>query len=969
MDNIDSLDQLNAVKGFKIVHLNIRSIVKKIDQVRILLENTPIDIVTFSETWLKSHLHSALFDISGYKLLRQDRLSKKKSGKRGRGLMTYVRDSHSSLCEELEDLNTSNENIEAQWTLIHRPHCKNIVIGNLYRPPTGDLVKTFNYLDECLGSINLSKVNLFLVGDLNINLLDKTSDAYKKANFFFQSNGLTQYINTSTRNTEKNNSLIDEALSNSKFVSQAGVIEIHVSDHQPDYIIHKKKRDKRDSVEFKGRSYRNFDKGAFQMNLLEKDWNEFYNLDSPKLAWDLMQKHITSVLDEMCPIRTFRIKNYRPDWMSNELIEQIKDRDYFFKKAKRVGHSDVWNIAKFLRNVTNFNIRSAKREFILNELKENEDNAKKFWKVIRKVVPTNKSSSRQDILLKDNGEKIDKGQVATFINNYFINVGNLGPSTHTTSNADSETTPTKVMKPKLKEFDRLLEREILKVIREINVSKSSGIENLSSKVLKEAFTTLLPQLTFLYNLSLSSAIFPDQWKKALIIPIPKTGNLTKVQNYRPISLLPLPGKILEKLVHAQITRYLDENSLLTEKQHGFRKSHSTVHSVSQFVNYVNANLDVRRTTLAAFIDFRKAFDCVQHDILLEKLDGAGLHQSVVQWVRSYLNNRKQRVLANNVYSNFQTITQGVPQGSVLGPLFYILYANDLADLFVNCEVALYADDTVLYTANDSFESSATSVEKDLERLGRWCDRNGIMVNTSKTKLMVFGSKTTVDNLPPYSIAYNDLPLLSLTSYKYLGITLDRQLNYNLHIKGVIASVSAKLKQFQRMRSFLSVKAAVMVYKGMLLPIIEYGDVFLSAASKANRKKLQTLQNKGLRCALNKGLDVSSDDLHNEAGLLKLKYRREQRILNFIYDWSLDKDKLKTKPSGSVSTHSQDKRLLKLKKPITEKYKRSLAYRGPNKWNKLPVILHLAPSKPAFKTLIEKRMMLKSETSIHLNNSM
>ena len=282
-----------------------------------------------------------------------------------------------------------------------------------------------------------------------------------------------------------------------------------------------------------------------------------------------------------------------------------------------------------------------------------------------------------------------------------------------------------------------MEGEVFKTVKNINVSKSSGIDNLSSFLLKQAFSILLPELTFLFNLSLDKAIFPEQWKKALVIPIPKSGNLTSVQNYRPISLLPLPGKILEKLVHTQISNFLEENSLLTDKQHGFRKSHSTVHSVSQFVNYVNTNLDVKKVTLAAFIDFRKAFDCVQHGTLLEKLCLMGLDLSVVQWVQSYLNNRKQRVLANNVYSGFQTITQGVPQGSVLGPLFYILYANDLVELFKDCEVALYADDTVLYTADTTFETSTEKVQRDLDRLNNWCSKNGIMVNTSKTKIMVF----------------------------------------------------------------------------------------------------------------------------------------------------------------------------------------------------------------------------------------
>ena len=969
MNKIDSIDELNTVKGFKMVHLNIRSITKKIDQIRILLQNTSIDIFTFSETWLKPHLLSSLFDIPGFKLLRQDRFYQKKSEKRGGGLLTYVRNSHATACEQLVDMSVSNENIEAQWTLIHRPHCKNIVLGNIYRPPNGDVAKALKYLDECLGSINLSKVDLFLLGDLNINLLDKTTVAFKKFNFFSQSNGLTQYINMATRSNDKTTSLIDLALSNSKFVGQAGTIEIHISDHQPIYIVHKKARDKRESVEFKGRSYRNFSKDEFRKRITQIDWKVFYEMDDPTLAWDFIQKHIFLILDNMCPIKSYRIKNYRPEWMSNELIELIKDRDYFYKKAKRTGDSDAWNVAKFLRNVANSHIRGAKKDFILEELKVNDGNAKKFWKVIRKVVPTSKSSSDHNILLKEEGKKVERDQTATYINEFFINVGKTGTSSKRPKSIDGGIISPDLSSSNLKRgFVQILEREVYKVVKEINTSKSSGIDNLSSYVLKETLSILLPEMTFLFNLSINKAVYPDQWKKALVIPIPKSGNLTSVQNYRPISLLPLPGKVLEKLIHTQLSGHLEDYSLLTENQHGFRKAHSTVHSISQFVNYVNTNLDVKRVTLAAFIDFRKAFDCVQHDILLDKLFELGFDDTVVQWVRSYLRNREQRVLANNVYSGFQNITQGVPQGSVLGPLFYILYANDLIDLFEECEVALYADDTVLYVADSNFETSSVRIQRDLRKLSGWCAENGIMVNTSKTKVMTFGSKVTVDNLPPFSIMYNGSPLQSVVSYKYLGMTLDKQLNYNLHVKSTIASVSAKLKQFQRMRGFLSVKAAIMVYKNMLLPMIEYGDIFLSAASQANRKKLQTLQNKGLRCALNKGLDISSDELHRQAGLLKLKYRREQHLLNFVYDWSLDKNKLKCKPKGSVSTRSQDKRLIKVKKPVTEKFKRSLAYRGPFKWNKLPVNYHKAPSKTAFKMLIEKKMSLRSEANIQLNNS-
>ena len=966
MAGVDTFEGLSATKGLKIAHLNVRSIMKKIDQLRILLHDSRIDVLTFSETWLKPHLHSDLLNLEGYKLYRADRSTGGKTKKRGGGLLTYIKNSHSSSCEQLSNLDTVNVDIEAQWILIHRPHCKNVIICNLYRPPNGNLIKVISYLEKCLESINMDKTDLFLLGDLNVDFQNKSSPNHKKINFFIQSNGLTQLVNTTTRNTNKSQTLLDVILSNSKVISHAGTLNHHISDHQPIYVVHKKGRDGRESVKFRGRSYRDFDKEEFGNRLRNvADWGDLCKMSDPNCAWDFMLRHITTILDELCPIKTFHIKNYRPDWMTDELIEQIKDRDYFYRKAKATGDEDAWNIAKYLRNVTNSHIRSSKREFILNELKKNEDDAKKFWKIIKKVIPS-KHTSSQDILLKDNeGTKLDKCQVADYINDFFIDVGkpDLSNSLHEGQHATDQSNLHAGEPVQPMSFGMVTEVQTFKVIRDINIAKSSGIDNLSSFILKEAFTILATEVTQMFNLSLRTSIFPSLWKKALVIPIPKTGNLSLVQNYRPISLLPLPGKILEKLAHKQISDYLDEKSLLTDKQHGFRKSHSTTHSVAQLVNFVNYNMDMRRPTLAVYIDFRKAFDCVQHDILIEKLKRLNLHASVIGWIQSYLYSREQRVFANDVYSESRTIMQGVPQGSVLGPLFYITYANDLSELFKSCQFALYADDTVLYTADDVFEDSVFKLQQDMDRLSTWCKLNGIKVNTNKTKVMVFGSKTAVSKLPTFEILYNNEPLPKVLSYNYLGVTLDSKLNYNLHIKKLIATVSAKLKQFQRMRNFLNTKAALLVYKSMMLPIIEYGDIFLSAASVENRKKLQTLQNKGLRCALRKSIDTATTgELHAEAGLLKLKYRREQHLLNFLYDWSLDKKELVRRSTDSVQTRTSQKRLFKLKKPHTEKYKKSLAYKGKAKWNELHTDFHQAATKGSYKLLVRNWIIQKSITN-------
>ena len=213
-------------------------------------------------------------------------------------------------------------------------------------------------------------------------------------------------------------------------------------------------------------------------------------------------------------------------------------------------------------------------------------------------------------------------------------------------------------------------------------------------------------------------------------------------------------------------------------------------------------------------------------------------------------------------------------------------------------------------------------------------------------------KSVTKNLPDVDIQLDGTPIQAVASYKYLGMDLDSKLCFKKHVRRIIASTTGK--QFQRMRGFLNKKAAIMVYKSMLLPIMEYGDVFLSAATLADRKKLHILQNKGLRCALNGGIKASSRELHYEAKLLKLKFRREQHVLNYMYDMSMVPIQQKRKTTLTVKTRSHKKRLLRIKKPNTEKLKKSFAYRGPKKWNSLPVALHLVQSKAAYKALVAVR---------------
>ena len=388
-----------------------------------------------SETWLDEAVNLTTVQIEGFTPFRQDRGSVVGTKKRGGGLLTLVRNKYASDCELMPELSAVSRDVEALWMTIHREHCKDVIICNTYRPPSGKLDRFVTYNNECIKSLDLSKVELFILGDMNVNYKNKTSADFKKLSFFTKSNGLTQLITNTTRNTDKTISLLDLILTNSKYISLSGTLDHFISDHQPVFTVKKKGRDNRPNTEFKGRSYRNFDKDIFKEKLLSQNWEEFYKLADPGQAWDVILDSLMPILNDMCPIRTFKIRNYRPDWITPELVEQIKDRDYFYKKAKREGDADSWNIAKHLRNVTNANIRQAKREYILNEMDNCKGDSRKFWHLIRTVIPSNKGSSRKDILLKDeNGNKLNKKKVAEYINDYFINFGNVGPTVHSCSN-------------------------------------------------------------------------------------------------------------------------------------------------------------------------------------------------------------------------------------------------------------------------------------------------------------------------------------------------------------------------------------------------------------------------------------------------------------------------------------------------------------------------------------------------------
>ena len=302
---------------------------------------------------------------------------------------------------------------------------------------------------------------------------------------------------------------------------------------------------------------------------------------------------------------------------------------------------------------------------------------------------------------------------------------------------------------------------------------------------------------------------------------------------RPVSLLPLPGKMLEKVVHNRISKFWEDNNFLSHNQGGFRKGFSTTSTIADLTDELFDQINRGGTTLAAFIDLRKAFDTVNMSILVKKLEKAGIRNDILRWFENYLSNRSQSTIANEVTSGLLPVTCGVPQGSVLGPLFFLVYVNDIQEALDVCGLKLYADDTVIYRSGVDSREASIKLQRSINLFTEWCTANALTVNIKKTKIMAFGSRNKVKKAKDVVISMGNQKLKQVPSYKYLGMLLDSTLNFNQHISYVIRTVLHKLILLSKLKRYLNDNT-------------DYADVIFDKALNKDIKKLQTLQNKCLR---------------------------------------------------------------------------------------------------------------------------
>ena len=833
------------------------------------------------------------------------------------------------------------------WLEIKPGNLKKITLGIVYKPPDGNAEEFLLDFKEALDSLgNITDREVHILGDFNLDITPGITSKGKDLLAMTKIMGLQQYITSPTRITPNRKSILDLYFTNCSHVDDSGLTKTNLSDHNQIFLIKKKTPRQVKKATFKGRIYKNYDPLKFTQKLKQRDWNEVLEQDNPELAWESLFSQLHTTLNETCPIRDIKINRVKEEWMGNELLEQIQLKDDLLVRSRETGVLEDWIIAQKSKNQTKKMMKQAKSTYLTNALNAHQKDSKQFWRTLNKILPKKGSSGNPIKLIKEDGTPENPSDAAGIINDFFTNIA---------SKLDKHDDPWVDKGPKTEaRFDLKLisMQEIKKVIKDINILKSSGFDHISAKVLKDAFLAIPNVLLHIMNASIASSSFPISWKNATIIPIEKKPNAPTPSDFRPISLLPLPGKLLERLVSNRMMNYLEDNKLISEGQDGYRKNRSTIKAISGLTDDVLDQAGEGKITAAVFIDFSKAFDCVNHNILLKKLANLGFSRSAVKWYQSYLTNRQQRTLANGILSKYQRVTCGVPQGSILGPPLFILFVDDMTEVVKFSRTSQYADDTVVYLSSTNWQDISCKLNQDLDNLSQWCKLNKLHVNCKKTKYMVMGSRHRTSLCGDLNLKIDNNKLDKVDTFKYLGVTLDPGLNYEAHLKSLNATVRHKLFLLRTVRPFLTNFAALQTYRVMILPLLEYGNTLYDSAPKKHLNKLQVAQNSALKAVFGLPKLTPTALLHTKAKLGTLLERRHRAILIQAYRRSKIP---KYCDDRALATRMHRATTLKVPKSKTVMAQKSLAFRGAVLWNKLPTVLREAPDLQIFKRNLDRHL--------------
>ena len=750
-----------SLHSLNLFYSNCRSLPPKIDSLRALAAADDPDIILLCETWLDDSITDAELSISNYSICRRDR------NRHGGGVAIYVRDnvpysvfiSHTSLELLMVDLKLKQGNL---------------LCGVFYRPPSS-APSILTLLDSTLEELPPNKQkSLVLLGDFNIDSRNQNLPSLSLINSIQDKFGLQQVVTEPTRTSSTSETIIDHAYLADKAMLSSCETEppLEDSDHRSISLkLHllppRGKRVRRKVWIYK---QADFDTANDTLQCLPSDiyLDNSNDIDSFWIKW---RDFFLATMSSCIPCKNISSTKRLP-YLNKDLTLLIRKKQRRFKQAKRLNSERAWAKYNKARNQVTSALRSAKATFFSN-LSSSVKSSKDFWAVFNRLTP-----NRQRIPdnLTHNAHSAKSSQDKADLLNRFFASCFTSPASSTTGSPPI--TSSSAPNTSLSSFT-CSQDDVFHLLSTCKIKTASGPDGISSAMLRGTAESISPSLTTLFNLSLEQGVVPTDWKISNVTPIHKCGEKSLAKNYRPISLLSLVSKALERLVHTKLLNYILSNNLLSERQHGFRPGSSTQEALLLATNDWQYMLSSNKQVAAVFLDIRKAFDSVPHHHLITSLSKLGVSGPLLKWFKSYLSDRQQRVVLDGETSASCSVTSGVPQGSILGPLLFIIFMNSLTGLPLspNTKLLLYADDILLYKPINSQEDSS-AFQQDVDSINNWMNEHNLTLNTSKSHLMQI---TRSRNPSHISIALDGTPLEIVRSTKYLGVTISSDLNWRDHI--------------------------------------------------------------------------------------------------------------------------------------------------------------------------------------------